>query len=444
MYQTAAADPFASTRRVALQDVPIAGALPQRKDLKETAKLCMTVQPPAEVPHEIEKYRRSGIEPGSRVLHPGLVDDFRGGLAPQSMTYGRSGVKEDTSWKDARSTELQDKMVAAREQIYATVRREPLGKSYSRGFKLPESTDPQGHIYGKPLRGIGKADDRGGFATKGALYPSAEASDEVYREQYIKSHHAYDVGQQKSRHYQWPSDIEKDKKGHVFGVGVGSHKAMNNTSGSIAQQFQLPPSQLVVSERAEAMQGLKDQLGKSRNLLQGRAADPNMVYGRTDRRADDWDAKSCVEGDYSHAEQMPEADLGESVTPGFRKDPSLLLGGRLAGHAFGVPSIRSDIGVKSFKSVADSNNYGDDVTAAYLLYPPNSQALGVEADDFTAPRPKDELFSIFASVDGASPEVMEQAWAMARQASGNGSGLLSLLEFRASFNQILEGQERSY
>jgi hypothetical protein len=29
--------------------------------------------------------------------------------------------------------------------------------------------------------------------------------------------------------------------------------------------------------------------------------------------------------------------------------------------------IRSDLGATAFKSVADSNNYGDDVTAAYLL-----------------------------------------------------------------------------
>jgi hypothetical protein len=444
MFQTAAADPFASTRKVALQDVPIAGALPKRKENKDTAKSCMTVRPSAEVPHEVEKYRRSGIAPGARVLHPGLVDDFRSGLASPSVMYGRSGVKEDSSWKDKRSTELQDEMVAAREQIYATVRREPLGKSYSRGFKLPETADPRGHMYGKPLRGAGESDGRAGFATKGALYPSVEASDEVYREQYIKSHHAYDVGQQKTRHYEWPSDIERDKKGHVFGVGVGSHKAMNNTSGSIAQQFQPPPSQLVVSERAEAVQGLKDQLGKARNLLQGRAADPTMVYGRSDRRPNDWDAKNCIEGDYSVAEQMPEPDLGSSVTPGFRKDASLLLGGKLATHAFGVPSIRSDLGVKAFKSVADSNNYGDDVTAAYLLYPPNSQALGVEADDFTAPRPKDELFAIFASVDGASPEVMDHAWAVAMRGASSSGGALSLLEFRAAFNRILEGQERAY
>jgi hypothetical protein len=32
----------------------------------------------------------------------------------------------------------------------------------------------------------------------------------------------------------------------------------------------------VVVDRVESIQGLKDQLGKCRNLLQNRAADPNM------------------------------------------------------------------------------------------------------------------------------------------------------------------------
>jgi hypothetical protein len=142
---------------------------------------------------------------------------------------------------------------------------------------------------------------------------------------------------------------------------------MNNTSSNIQQLFQPVPVPVVVNERIEAVQGLKDQLGKCINLLQNRAADPYQVFGKSERRAGDWDAKACLEGDYSEAEQGQDADLGASVTPGFRKDPSLLLEGKLKTHAFGIPSIRSDIGVKSFKSIADSSNYGDDVTAAYLL-----------------------------------------------------------------------------
>ena len=171
---------------------------------------------------------------------------------------------------------------------------------------------------------------------------------------------------------------------------------------------------------------------------------PLAVYGRSDRHNDDWDAKACLEGDYSYGEQCPDDDLGASITPGCvqsfipppkKKNPSIHSGNILmypAHNAFyatgsgktplfcsmaslsSMPSaslryvnmgsfepahfillyfdklhdsceplffvchlpplhsssssqIRSDIGAKAFKSVADSNNYGDDVTAAYLL-----------------------------------------------------------------------------
>ena len=177
------------------------------------------------------------------------------------------------------------------------------------------------------------------MAAKTSIYPSEPAQDEEFRDQYIKSNHAYDVGQQKSRHYHWPTSIDQDKASHSFGVGVGSHKSMNNTSTNIQQQFEGVKGSTVAIERVEAIQGMKDQLGKCRNLLQTREVDPKFVYGRSDRRANDWDAKACLEGDYSYGEQAPDEDLGASVTPGFRKDATLLQEGRLTNHAFGVPSV---------------------------------------------------------------------------------------------------------
>jgi hypothetical protein len=107
---------------------------------------------------------------------------------------------------------------------------------------------------------------------------------------------------------------------------------------------QLKDGQAVVSERVESVQGLKDQLGKCRNLLQTRSVEESFgvswlhsarglgdyncahiihvrhvlsaVYGRSDRHNDDWDAKACLEGDYSYSEQCPDNDLGASITPG--------------------------------------------------------------------------------------------------------------------------------
>jgi len=94
--------------------------------------------------------------------------------------------------------------------------------------------------------------------------------------------------------------------------------------------------------------------------------------------------------------------------------------------------------VKNFKSVADSNNYGDDVTASYLLYPPNSHSLGVEADDFTVERQKEDVLGIFSSLPGATPSLLEEAWSVATARRGEiACSGMSLLEFRAAFNEVL-------
>lgn len=82
------------------------------------------------------------------------------------------------------------------------------------------------------------------------------------------------------------------------------------------------------------------------------------VYGKeaVKRGVNEWDARACVEGDYSWAEQQPDNDLGKSITPGFRNAIA-------EGRAFGVPTVRSDIEPYAQRSVADTQNYGDDPSA---------------------------------------------------------------------------------
>jgi EF-hand domain-containing family member B len=53
-----------------------------------------------------------------------------------------------------------------------------------------------------------------------------------------------------------------------------------------------------------------------------------------------------------------------------------------------IPSIRNDIPKYERRSIADSQNYGDDVNAAYLLHPSQFASQGVEDEEFTKPREK--------------------------------------------------------
>lgn len=118
-------------------------------------------------------------------------------------------------------------------------------------------------------------------------------------------------------------------------------------------------------------------------------------------------------GGYSPEECEPDTDLGKAITPGFRNlttetraygsvhgstwpaarqgEPLTLVcllapHGRVARRS--VPSIRTDIPKYARRSIADSQNYGDDVNASYLLHPSQFAGQGVEDEEFVKPRDK--------------------------------------------------------
>ena len=103
---------------------------------------------------------------------------------------------------------------------------------------------------------------------------------------------------------------------------------------------------------------MADMLGQSKNLGQDSASRPrDLVYGKSSG-SKGLSAAEVIKGKYDIRDQRPDEDLGKSITPGFR---NLAFSDR----AFGCPSIRSDIPAldPSKRSLADAQNYGDDVPA---------------------------------------------------------------------------------
>lgn len=99
--------------------------------------------------------------------------------------------------------------------------------------------------------------------------------------------------------------------------------------------------------------------------------EPTEAFGASITPADEWTAADCIRGNYSVEDQMPDADLGKSVSKGYRNfttDPH---------RVFGVPTIRNDIPAKAKASVADHQNYGNDADAASLLHPSRFAPIGV-------------------------------------------------------------------
>ena len=96
---------------------------------------------PSTPPH-LQKYRKSVQgQPGIRQVHFGLHDDVP--EVDYQYNFGKKtnyGDPLETVIKAQNLNGLADKFNDIREQQYASSIREPLGKSYSRGYQWPSQT----------------------------------------------------------------------------------------------------------------------------------------------------------------------------------------------------------------------------------------------------------------------------------------------------------------
>jgi len=92
---------------------------------------------------------------------------------------------------------------------------------------------------------------------------------------------------------------------------------------------------------------------------------------------------------------MPDPDLGKCTKPGSR---NMLRTPLDSDRAFGCPSVRTDIPMKVFRSVADHQNYGDEPEAIDILFPSTHLELGVTEADFSKLRNKADLRSMFEHI----------------------------------------------
>ena len=318
---------------MSLETAPsIAGVGSVRNAATESTAACLTQPARPATPPNVHKWRKSNYAvPGQRVIHPGMMEDFKG-IDPTQVQFGRAVVDSDhveNVWRQPGcESEFQLAQHAQKEARYHSVQREPLGKSFSRpGHVLPERTKAPKFEFGKASQSSDSA--------KGLLYPKVTSDEAEFRGQYVKSHGSYAPGEQRARSYTW----RVDPVSHRFGVGVGSQVALNGlslgVSGALRGEGDLEP-QRVTSKKVEDFKNLQDQLGRVRNLGHGeRGIGHAHTYGKASIRAlHEWDARMCIQGDYDEGDQAPDSDLGKSYTPGFRNTTNEI-------RAFGTPSVRA-------------------------------------------------------------------------------------------------------
>mmetsp|Transcript_15215 Transcript_15215/g.49938 ORF Transcript_15215/g.49938 Transcript_15215/m.49938 type:complete len:434 (+) Transcript_15215:25-1326(+) len=362
--------------------------------------LATTVRP--QTPPEIKKYRKSNVhEPGKILTHYGLADDtIPGGVDRPFGCKNSTGEDLKGLIQTFPTSDLMQWRLERQEDIYASSKNEPLGRSMQRGHKLPAEGEPFGTRVNAKLKN--KMPE-----TKALLYPVGTEADfeGKHHAQYVKSHGDYAPGEQRRRGYDWDgSGIDPASK--VFGYHEkiayreGVAKALNPTL-----QDDAVLSATIVQKRLEDFKMTDStELGQSTNLGHGdRGLPGDHTFGVPSRRFEELGVRHLIKGEYADADQAPDPDLGKSLRKGFRNvAPS-------AEKVFGAPTIRTDIAAPASKSVADTQNYGNEPDASSLLYPAPAAERGVVEEDYLKPFTKQGLQEFYAMAQINLPEPLFDA-----------------------------------
>ena len=333
--------------------------------------------PPSTPPH-IKKYRKSfHNQPGIKQRHYGQVEDALPGdkFVFGKKTHGSEHVGEVIKAQNLAG--LADYNNDLKEGKYHSHIREPLGKSYVRGFNFPSTVKEDNFQFGVPTLSSENAKD--------VLYPSGGHREERNR--------VNDPAVQKDRQYDW----KLDKTQHRF--GYAEQKVLNGASYSLHPERKNGafPKTVIVKKTVEDFKAVAhDILGKPKNLGQGKPPIPDgHTFGVSTVGNDAWNAAKCIHGEPSEREVQPDPDLGRCTKSGCKNE---VRNERDINRVFGTPSIRLDIPYKAKRSVADHQNYGDEPDAVDLLFPNTFTELGISDFDFSVLRTRDEIKELFAKI----------------------------------------------
>lgn len=353
----------------------------------DSAKACIKPPPPREsTPEHIKKYRKSfNDEPGMKQIHYGIMEDP---IPPPSFTYGKKTYQSDHVNEvigPNKSQSLAEYEKHLKEQKYASSIKEPLGKGYERGYNYPEVVQTNDFKFGQLTIPSESA--------KILIFPpnGKREEDPNTRTLYYKSHGVTEAGEQMSRKYDWPVDKNNHRFGQqipieLSGVAMALHP---ETFGGVH------PKTEIIKKTVEDFRNVNsEELGKSKNLGTGKSVpDPDRVFGVATYK-EPWDAGQCIRGIPRQEELKPDKDLGRTNRYGFR---NVVKEGDES-RQFGVPTIRSDIEKKDFKSVADPNNYGDEASVVQLLYPDYWLRFGISEKEFRCYRELEDIRSLFNAI----------------------------------------------
>jgi hypothetical protein len=377
------------------------------------------------------KYRKNQVA-GEICVHFGLKDQK---LPDDEFRYGVRTCKGETTeaaLKAGQKFGIQAYKEGVAEQVYESNKREPLGKCFDRGHNVPLPPCGYGKKNGEPEDG------------KEAIFPrGVEPEPEHIRQRYVKTHGNFAPSEMFTRQYNWPdATMEKNFRFGVaantgLGEGVGVRMVLSTDK---ADDGSFPVTRFVQRTGEDYRHVVHPELGKKRNYQQQKPPmAPDHAYGIKSTSAE-VTARTCILGYYSLNEQLPDQDLGRCIKPGRRNVTS-------ESRAFGTPSVRADIPAlpQERRSLADTQNYGDEVGSQVLLNPQRFDSQGVPDKEFLLRRPKDELRSLMENSGYTFSEAdFDGIWNTAASLFEDGVELASLDSFMFVYSDRINETVKSH
>lgn len=336
-------------------------------------------------PSNERRFRRLSHLPGEMHVHHGLKDQK---LAGDEFRYGVrtiKGVSTEDSMKAGQLVGVAEYKNSCKEQIYDSLKREPLGKPYNRGHELQMHPDGFGVKSGEPVN------------SKKIIYPTDNPHpDEASRIQYRKTHNNYHPGERIERNYTWPEAT--NEMGFRYGAmsanaveGAGAKLALSHDVEDDGTHKRTRLVQKVVEDYRNVQHPKHFKKAHAKQGAEGPHLGHEHRYG-VKSSVSEYNAASCVRGYYSLEEQLPDQDLGRCTKPGRRNVTA-------EERAFGCPSVRTDVVAPhpTRRSVADEMSYGDEPGAAAILAPQRFDNKGIPDREFLVRRPREELEQLMAN-----------------------------------------------
>lgn len=336
-------------------------------------------------PVQERRFRKLSHGPGEIHVHHGLKDQR---LPGEEFRYGLRGVTGCTTeeaMKAGMMLGVAEYKNGVAERVYESTKKEPLGKPHIRGHILHMLPEGFGNPSAAPTD------------CKQVIYPVAVARDsEEAQAMYRKTHNNYAPGERIQRNYKWPAETQaKD-----FSFGAGLVAAVEGAGAKMALNMNVEDDGTWKRTRF-ATKVFEDyrhvehpKLFHKVHPKQGAEGPPMHADHRYGIKSavSEYTAGSCIKGYYSLEEQLPDQDLGRCIKPGRRNVTTET-------RAFGVPSVRTDIGAPhpQKRSIGDERSYGDEPGAASILCPQRFDPKGIPDREFLVRRSREELQALMTN-----------------------------------------------